>query len=503
MRTARRRRSATVITTAALLGALAFPSAATATELTAATVAEPTATATATPAPTATPTETVTPTPTETATPTPTPTATPTDTPAPTATPTATPEPAPAAAPAAAAPVLSLPRTAFVAGTLTARNPEGWGGGIDAVATGFAPGTVVVFTMMDGPAAEARTTVVASATGEATLTDWLPLFLDGPSAGTNIDPHLPRSGEQITVVADGIDAAGGPIVSNAVPLAIAQPDASAAFLVAEDASEIPAGAEVGVAGFRVFGVVAVLQGFDRDEAVAITLTAPDGSVSSPPAANPQPLYGETSVRLDESTMADQFGTFTVTAVGSSSGRTVTSSLVQVRTDPGMRIWPVGAYPEAAPADGQPTSGGAVWGFGASESVAVSVYSVDGVRQRLADGGTRLRYAADAVGWSTIAIGAYPLADPRAEVYCVVALGESSGRTASTSYDYSLTEDDQIAETADCSAAEAAAARGGAATVGGNGPALAATGVSPSGPLALAAIGILGGLALLVTRRRRA
>lgn len=44
---------------------------------------------------------------------------------------------------------------------------------------------------MDGPAVEARTTVVASATGEAILTDWLPAFADGPSAGTSVYPHLP------------------------------------------------------------------------------------------------------------------------------------------------------------------------------------------------------------------------------------------------------------------------------------------------------------------------
>lgn len=142
---------------------------------------------------------------------------------------------------------------------------------------------------------------------------------------------------------------------------------------------------------------------------------------------------------------------------------------------------------------------------------MSVYSTDGVRQRLADGGTRLRYSADAVGWSTIAIGAYPLADPRAEVYCVVALGESTGRTASTSYDYSLTEEDQIAKSADCTAAEAAAHGGstsggttsGGTTGAGTKPVLATTGVSPGEPLALAAVGVLGGLALLLTRRRRA
>lgn len=64
-------------------------------------------------------------------------------------------------------------------------------------------------------------------------------------------------------------------------------------------------------------------------------------------------------------MADQLGTFTVTAVGTTSGRSVSSSLVQVGDQPGMLIWPRGAAFEAPPADGQPTSGGAVWGFGAA------------------------------------------------------------------------------------------------------------------------------------------
>ncbi|OOB92186.1 hypothetical protein B0T42_01905 [Rathayibacter sp. VKM Ac-2630] len=408
-----------------------------------------------------------------------------------------------------AAPELALSRTTFVVGSTAVGGPDaGWGDGIDVTGSGYTPGTVVVISLMDGPDEEARTTVVSSATGEIVLDDWLPSRSDGFSTY----PHLPRAGERISVVASGIDAAGEPITSSTVPLTMTRPAAGVSFVVAEDGGRIEAGSEVGVAGFRVFEVVALLVGFDRDELVTTTLTAPDGSVTTLTADDPwSMIYGETFVRLDESTMADQLGTFTVTGVGTTSGRSASASLVQVAGEPGIRIWPSSAPSKPGPDDGQPTSGGALWGFASNELVSVSIHSVDGTRQRLADGSTGLAYTADGVGWSPIALGRYPLDDPDAEVYCVVALGATSGRTASTSYDYGTTESDLLPESADCSVAEAAA-RAGATTGAGSGsgtgvtagrPVLAATGVSPAAPFALAAFGILGGLALMITRRRRA
>ena len=359
---------------------------------------------------------------------------------------------------------------------------------------------------MDGPTEEARTEAIVSTSGVAAVTDWTPSTLPG---GGSLDPHLPRPGERITVVATGKDVTGAETTSNVVPLTIVQPEPAVTFWVAD--GTVPSGTEVGVAGFRVFGAIGVLSGFDRDERVTTTLTAPDGTVKTIVSEYANPLYGETAVPMTEENMADQLGTFTVTGVGETSGRTVSASLVQVAGDPGIRIWPISAPFEAAPSDGQPTSGGWVFGFAPSERVTVTIHSVDGTRQRLADGGTRLTYPVNAVGWSPIAIGQFPLADPEAEVYCVVAVGASSGRVASTTYDYGTTESDPIPEEADCSVAEAAA-RVGASTGTGRGagtgvtagrPVLAATGVSPTAPLALAAFGILGGLALMITRRRRA
>jgi len=511
VRTARGGRTASVITTAALLGALAFPSAAGATEILEAPASEATPTAVAPVLePTPTPIATSDPEPTSTPEPTSSPeaTSTPEPAPAPTSTPEATTAPTAApAAPAAATPVLTLTRTTYTAGLEPREGDLGWGDGINALLTGFAPDSIVTVSLMDGPTEEARTESIVSTSGVAAVTDWSPSTL---TDGTSLNPHLPRPGEQITVVATVLDADGRRVSSNAAPLTILQPDPAVTFWV-EETFGIPAGTEIGVAGFRVFGAVGVLSGFDRDETVTTTLTAPDGTVTTIVGEYSNPLYGEAAVPLTEDTMADQFGTFTVTGVGETSGRTVSASLVQVAGDPGIRIWPIQAPFEPAPGDGQPTSGGWVFGFAPSESVTVTIHSVDGTRQRLADGGTRLSYTVDAVGWTPIAIGEYPLADPEAEVYCVVAVGASSGRVASTAYDYGTTEADPIAEGADCSVAEAAA-RAGASTGAGSGsgggvtagrPVLAATGVSPAAPLALAAFGILSGLALMITRRRRA
>ncbi|PTL72646.1 hypothetical protein C1I63_07160 [Rathayibacter caricis DSM 15933] len=496
MRTARGGRTASVITTAALLGALAFPSAAGATEILEAPASEATPTAVA-PAlePTPTPVDTSDPEPTSTPEATAEPVAAPIATEAPVTAP-----PAPSEAPVAVAPVLTLPRTDFVAGAgIIGDRSTGWGDGLDVVGSGFAPGSSVVVALMDGPTPEARTTVVSSANGEVVLDDWFPGALDG---GFSLYPHLPRPGEQITVVASATDAAGVQLTSNAVVLTITQPDPAVSFVLAEDGSPFQLGSDVNVAAFRVFGIAALLRGFDRDEDVTTTLTAPDGSVTT--IANDVPgsaLYGETSFLLDESTMVDQFGTFTVTGVGASSGRTVSASLVQVPDKPGIRIWPVRAPLEPSAPDVERTSGGAVFGFTAGERVSVSIHSLDGTRQRLVDGGTRLDYTVDTVGWSLIALGEYPLADPEPEIYCVVALGTTSGRTATAEYDYGRSVSDPV----DCSAAEAAARAGSGAGSGvtAGRPVLAATGVSPSAPLALAAFGILGGLALMITRRRRA
>jgi hypothetical protein len=492
VRTARGGRSASVITTAALLGALAFPAAAGAT-------GDPEAMSNpeVTSAPEATPAATGTPEPTSAPA-------------APASAPTAS--PAPGADPIVVTPpTITVSRTTFAAGSQSFSEDIGWGDGLDVAGTGFTPGSTVVVSLLDGTTEEARTSLVATATGDAALNDWTPASL---SDGSSLYPHLPRPDQGITVVAYELRATGGGVAatSNAVELTIVQPAPTVEFAVAEDASRIAAGSEVGVAAFRIYGVVAVLSGFDRDEDVLTSLTAPDGSITSLESSFPQTaIYGEAFVRMDESTMADQLGVFTVRGIGATSGRQATATLVQVADDPGIRIWPTSAAFEPAPADGQPTSGGAIWGFGADERVAVSIHSVDGTRQRLADGGTRLGYTTDAVGWSQIALGQFPLADPETEVYCVVAVGASSGRVASTSYDYGTTEADPIAETADCANAEAAARAGtpmGAGTGSGSGvtagrPVLAATGVSPAAPLALAASGILGGLALMIMRRRRA
>ncbi|KQQ22105.1 hypothetical protein ASF48_02465 [Rathayibacter sp. Leaf299] len=502
MRTARGGRTASVITTAALLGALAFPSAAGATEILEARASEATPTAVAPVLePTPTPVATIDPEATSTPEPTSTPKATaePVEAPIATEAPVTAP-PAPSAAPVAVAPVLTLPRTDFVAGAgIIGDRSTGWGDGLDVVGSGFAAGSSVVVALMDGPTPEARTTVVASATGEVVLNDWFPGSLDDRNS---LYPHLPRAGEQITVVASATDAVGGPLLSNAVPLTVTQPDPAVSFVLAEDGSPFELGAEVSVAGFRIFGIAAKLRGFDRDEDVTITLTAPDGSVTTIENGDPRTaIYGEADVILDESTMVDQFGTFTVTGTGAASGRTASASLVQVPDKPGVRIWPQWAPLEPSAPDDELTSGGAVFGFAAGERVSVSIHSLDGTRQRLVDGGTRLDFTVDAVGWSLIALGEYPLADPEPEIYCVVALGTTSGRTATAEYDYGRSVSDPV----DCSAAEAAARAGSGAGSGvtAGRPVLATTGVSPATPLALSAFGILGGLALMITRRRRA
>ncbi|PPG63071.1 hypothetical protein C5C27_06305 [Rathayibacter sp. AY2B7] len=497
VRSARRRHGVTIITTAALLGALAFPSVALATEVVPDAASSP---APAEPAPTAEPTAT----------------SEPTATPEPTPTPAPTPAPTIAPVESAQSPLaIALDRTTYEAGSAFSAIPsaEGWAGGLDVSGTGFQPGTVAVVVLRDGDSEEAVTTSVITASGELRLQDWLPADADGVA----VDPHLPLPGETISVVAEGLDASGATVASDAVELTVTQPDTSVVFQNREDGGVLPAGADIQVGEFRIYGVVASFRGFDRGEDVSVTLTAPDGSTSAlvPPA--PTPLSGEAFVLLDADTMADQLGTFTVTATGETSGRSVTSSLEQVPSRTAIRIWPQGASPEPAPADGQPTSGGALLGFGADETVSIGVFSTSGARQTLTGGGSSLEVGVDALGWSLISLGQYPLQDPASEIYCVIARGTSSGLVASTSYDYTLTEEDPIAGEADCSAAVAAvtahpagagpavhpAGSGPAAQTGGHRPVLASTGVSTTAPLALAAFGVLGGLALTVLRRRRA
>lgn len=103
------------------------------------------------------------------------------------------------------------------------------------------------------------------------------------------------------------------------------------------------------------------------------------------------------------------------------------------------------------------------------------------------------------------MGADPLRDPSAGTYCVVAVGSVTGRTAATGFAY-YTGDDAPAwdelENTDCSVAIAAATGHGTGVASTGHRALASTGVSPEAPLGLAALTLLAGAALLLTRRLR-
>ncbi|NQX26232.1 LPXTG cell wall anchor domain-containing protein [Microbacteriaceae bacterium VKM Ac-2854] len=438
-------------------------------------------------------------------------TSSPTTTPEPSATtaPTATPAPAittaPTDVPVAGAdpePVPTTPQIALAHDTFTVGT---WGDGLDITGGLFHPGDGVRVSIVESGVELSGTTATVAADGTISVLDWDPVSTANPDITDQALPHQSVNGDPMNVEVSGRSFDGSEAVtSNSVPLDVELAGPSARLSISEDNSPVADGASLRVETVEHLGLWAQFAGFERDESVQLTLRAPDGSEKTLDASHTEPLYGSVGVELSGGFTApfDQFGRFTVTATGSDSARTASIAFdIVPSTAPGISIWPRTSSDYDYPADyPYPRSGGALWGFGAAEQVVVGIYDAAAVRQQLVDGGTTVSRTVNRVGFSPLSLGDSPLAVGADGVYCVVAVGAHTGRTASTTFEYSADGSFSPTGDTDCSQAVAAATRTGTTVVTAGSRSLASTGVSTEAPLALAGLAVLAGIALVVTRR---
>ena len=220
------------------------------------------------------------------------------------------------------------------------------------------------------------------------------------------------AGDPAAAPAPGTETAGGPAVS---------------VFLTRDAGVDPGALTVDLA--RFYGVGVAYAGFQREENATATLRAPSGMETALTVEDRQD--GETtstgSATVPTAALLS-IGTYTVTIAGDRGSSATTTFALIASSAPGILVEPR----EASSAEATMPRG-AVWGFGPVESVTVAAFTTAGVEADLAAGDLSVRV--DALGWSDLDLGDAIVAEPTAEVYCLVAVGSISKRTAAVTVAY--------------------------------------------------------------------
>ncbi|NQX16327.1 hypothetical protein [Rathayibacter sp. VKM Ac-2857] len=210
----------------------------------------------------------------------------------------------------------------------------------------------------------------------------------------------------------GTETAGAPAVS---------------VFLTRDAGVDPGALTVDLA--RFYGVGIAYAGFQREENATATLKAPAGTETPLTIENRQD--GETtstgSATVPTAALLS-IGTYTITVSGDRGSSATTTFALIASSAPGILV-----EPREASSSEAATPRGAVWGFGPVESVTVGAFTTAGVKADLAAGDLSVRV--DALGWSDLDLGDAIVAEPTAEVYCLVAVGSVSKRTAAVTVAY--------------------------------------------------------------------
>ncbi|MCM6761616.1 hypothetical protein NB037_04215 [Rathayibacter sp. ZW T2_19] len=251
----------------------------------------------------------------------------------------------------------------------------------------------------------------------------------GGTATTEAGSSAPRSsapGRTLLSTSAADPAAAPAPAAEGQPAAEATAPAVSVYLT-RDAGVDPGALTVDLA--RFYGVGAAYAGFQREESATAVLRAPSGTETPLTVEGRQD--GETTSTgstVVPAAALSSIGAYTVQVTGDRGSSASTTFSLAASTAPGVLVEPRESTSSEA---GSPR--GAVWGFGPIETVSVGAFTTTGVRAELAAGALSVRV--DALGWSDLALGDAVVKEPTAEVYCIVAVGSVSGRTAAVTIAY--------------------------------------------------------------------
>ncbi|WP_201787615.1 hypothetical protein, partial [Rathayibacter tanaceti] len=275
---------------------------------------------------------------------------------------------------------------------------------------------------------------------------------------------------------------------------IAAGAASASVFLTRQAEVEPDSLTVELA--RFYGVGFSYTGFSAGETVAAMLRDPAGTKTPLPV---QPSIAGRGSAAVPTAMITRSGAYTVDLTGDRGVSTKVGFRLAASSGIGLLLEPreLGDGTVEAPR-------GAVWGFDADEEVAVGAFRTTGDRAALAAGDVVVQ--ADAIGWGSPALGDAIVAEPDSSVYCVVAFGRESHRTAAVTVSYRDDETTAAAWEAPqvCGSAISAARSAFMTTVAAPEPA----GITPTTALMIGGGAVAGSLlacavVLVVLLRRRA
>ncbi|PPH23359.1 hypothetical protein C5C99_01670 [Rathayibacter sp. AY1C4] len=243
---------------------------------------------------------------------------------------------------------------------------------------------------------------------------------------------------------------------------------------------------------RFYGVGFSYTGFASGEAVSAVLRDPNGTKT------PLTLEAGSGTATVPTALITKSGAFTVDLTGDQGSAAKVVFRLAPSTGNGLLLEPreLGDGSTEAPR-------GAVWGFDADEEVAVGAFETSGSRADLAAGDVAVQ--SDSIGWAELALGDAVIADPDPSVYCVVAFGRESHRTAAVTVSYRDSDTTAAPWEAQqvCGTAISAARTAFLSTAASAGPA----GITPTTALmigggAVAASLVACAAVLVVMRRRR-
>ncbi|PPG16033.1 MULTISPECIES: hypothetical protein [unclassified Rathayibacter] len=243
---------------------------------------------------------------------------------------------------------------------------------------------------------------------------------------------------------------------------------------------------------RFYGVGFSYTGFASGEAVSAVLRDPNGTKT------PLTLEAGSGTATVPTALITKSGAFTVDLTGDQGSAAKVVFRLAPSTGNGLLLEPreLGDGSTEAPR-------GAVWGFDADEEVAVGAFETSGARADLAAGDVAVQ--SDSIGWAELALGDAVIADPDPSVYCVVAFGRESHRTAAVTVSYRDSDTTAAPWEAQqvCGTAISAARTAFLSTAASAGPA----GITPTTALmigggAVAASLVACAAVLVVMRRRR-
>lgn len=251
----------------------------------------------------------------------------------------------------------------------------------------------------------------------------------GGTATTEAGATAPRPsapGRTLLSTSAADPAAAPAPVAEGQPVAEAAAPAVSVYLT-RDAGVDPGALTVDLA--RFYGVGAAYAGFQRGESATGVLRAPDGTET--PLTGDDRQDGATTSTGSATVPASALsatGEYSITVTGDRGSTASTTFSLVASTGPGVLV---------EPRDGSGTETGAprgaVWGFDSGEAVTINAVTPTGVKADLAVGALSVRV--DDLGWSDLVLGDAIVATPTAPVYCLVATGTASGRTAAVTVGY--------------------------------------------------------------------